>query len=281
MDVVGLDHLDSSLQAWHLPDNLSHTGVRVVFSVEDSSRSSADRDGDDTTDDDHSRLPGGPWVPHLDAGLLGAVGEVVVPGAHVVVRAEVGHLHEATVEVGSGSVEHHAVLEVLLYGTCIVVVLGEERAVVEAVGLTDVRHEEAGIGVLEEGGLGVGDGVVLRHIGDLHDVGAVSGGPALSSIASGVGVTPSPLEMNEVVLLHFEVSGDKVVLGGGVGLHDVSSLSTNVQVVDRGAVGYASRAGDDAEHVAAVLEDTTGLRGVEGESEVDSGMLNSRILSNG
>lgn len=167
----------------------------VALGVEHCTSSGADRDRDHTRHHDHRRLPRGPGVLHLDASLLRAVGKVVVPRAHVVVRADVGHLHEPAVEVGSGSgVEHHAVLVVLLHVGRISTVLREEGGVVEAVDLVEVRHERAGIGVLEEADLAVGDGVVLRHVGDLNDVGAVGRGLAFSCVARWVGIAPSPLD---------------------------------------------------------------------------------------
>lgn len=247
----------------------------VLVSVEDGGSSSSNTNTGNTTNDDGSGLPGGPGVLDDDGSLLGAVGEVVVTGAHVVVVSKVGHLDESSVEIGSGGrVELVAVLVVLLYLSGIVVVLGVKVTHVEAVNLIDHGHTGADSDVLEESiaavEIGVLHGVVAGHVSNLDDVVAVSGGLSLTSVTSGVGVATSPLEVDVVVLVDLEVSGDEVVLSGGVALHDVSSLSTDVQVVDLGSGGDSAGTGDDAEHVAAVLEDTSGLSSVQSEGEVVS-----------
>jgi hypothetical protein len=82
--------------------------------------------------------------------------------------------------------------------------------------------------------------------------------------------------VDEVMLIHLEVSGHEVILGGGIGLHDISSLTTNVQVVNLGTGCDTSGTGDNAEHEAAVLEGTASLRGVEGEGEVEPRVLHKK-----
>lgn len=79
--------------------------------------------------------------------------------------------------------------------------------------------------------------------------------------------------MNVIALGNFEEGGNKVVLGGGVGLDDVSSLSTHVQVVDLGVAGDAIGTGANAEHVATILEHTTGLLSIDGDGEVHALVL--------
>jgi len=80
-----------------------------------------------------------------------------------------------------------------------------------------------------------------------------------------------------------EESWDVIVLGSGVGLDDVSTLSLDVEVVDTGGVGNSSGAGNDVEHVSSVLEGTSELGGIDGELDgvsilADHGVfLNRRV----
>jgi len=68
----------------------------------------------------------------------------------------------------------------------------------------------------------------------LDDVGSVRSTGTLTGITFIVGVATSPLDMDQVDLTDLECRGDEVVLDGWVGLDDVSTLSTNVQVDDLG-----------------------------------------------
>lgn len=76
--------------------------------------------------------------------------------------------------------------------------------------------------------------------------------------------------MNEVILVNLEESGDEIVLSGGEGLDNVSSLATDVQVVDLGVLGHSLGARGNTEHVATVLEGTASLGSEEGKGEVSA-----------
>jgi len=77
-----------------------------------------------------------------------------------------------------------------------------------------------------------------------------------------------------------EVSGDKVVLGGGVGLHNVSSLSSDIQVKDSLKSGETSRSWSNVEYVRSILEGSSELSGIKSQSQVQSVLSNSGILMN-
>ena len=77
------------------------------------------------------------------------------------------------------------------------------------------------------------------------------------------------------------MSWDKVILGCRVGLHNIPSLSTNIEIVDLGTGGHSVRAGSDAEHEATVLETTASLGSVDGKGDVDTRGLNIGVILNG
>jgi hypothetical protein len=116
------------------------------------------------------------------------------------------------------------------------------------------------------------------EVSDLSHVGSVSSCSSFSGISSGVSVTSSPLEVDVVSSTSSEEGGDKVVLGGGVGLHNVSSLSSNVQVEDSLKRGDSLGSGSDVEHVRSVLEGSSELRSINGKRDVESILGNVRIL---
>jgi len=75
-----------------------------------------------------------------------------------------------------------------------------------------------------------------------------------------------------------EVSGDKVVLSGGVGLHDVSSLSSDVEVEDSLERRDSRRSGSEMEDKRSVLEGSSELGSVDGKRDVESILSNIGVL---
>jgi len=112
----------------------------------------------------------------------------------------------------------------------------------------------------------------------LDDIGSVSLISSLSCISSGVGVTSGPLEVDVISLSHRQVIGDEVVLSGWVGLHDVSSLSSNVQVENSVGVENSRGSGSDVEHVRSILKGSSELRSVDGHGEVGTSSLEGWVL---
>jgi hypothetical protein len=79
------------------------------------------------------------------------------------------------------------------------------------------------------------------------------------------------LEVNVVTNSGKQVLWDKVVFSGRVGLDDVSSLSSNVQVEDSGKGRDSRGSWDNVEDVRSVLEGSSELSGIEGEFQFSSG----------
>lgn len=73
--------------------------------------------------------------------------------------------------------------------------------------------------------------------------------------------------MNIIALGHVELRGHKAVLQGRVHLDRIPSFPAHIQVVDCLILEWG-RAGDDAEHVATVLEDSPCLSRSYGEGKV-------------
>jgi hypothetical protein len=76
--------------------------------------------------------------------------------------------------------------------------------------------------------------------------------------------------VNEIAFSNFEESGNKVVFSGRVGLDNVASLTTHIQIVNLGVCRNTSRTRSDVEHVTAILECTSCLGCVDGQSVVHS-----------
>ncbi len=68
-------------------------------------------------------------------------------------------------------------------------------------------------------------------------------------------------------------SGSKVVLGGGISLDDVSSLSSNVDVEDTGSSLHTTGSGSNVVDVRSVLEGSSELGGIQSQ------LMRSTILS--
>mmetsp|Transcript_18139 Transcript_18139/g.70120 ORF Transcript_18139/g.70120 Transcript_18139/m.70120 type:complete len:514 (-) Transcript_18139:307-1848(-) len=232
----------------------------------------ASGDGSDGKDsgagDGDGNGPAGEQLVGHHSCLLATVREVVVPRAHVVERARAVHAEDTAVEVGSRrSVELLAVGDVLL-----VVRVGV------AVHLVNEGHAVLRLVVLEHGekvvALGVVNGLVVPRRDHLRDVAAISLARALTVVVGRVGVAASPLVVDVIAHTGVEEVGDKVVLDGGVDLHDVAALAADVHVVDLGVVVDPAGTVANVEDMRAVLERAAILVGVQSHlvnlAEVDN-----------
>lgn len=186
------------VEARDLADDLGDLGHGVALGVQDRAGCSTHAEGGHTTNHNDGCLPGLPGWLHSGGALVGSVGEVVVSGAHVVVGAWVGHLDEGSGETGASSIEDHAVLQVLVDVVNVSILVGKKLVIGLAVDLVDVGHTLTEVVVLEEdlvlGQLGLVEGVVRGHVGNLNDVATVSLGSSVTLGISVVGVTSSPLD---------------------------------------------------------------------------------------
>jgi len=164
----------------------------------------------------------------------------VVSSAHVEESSSLVHLENSSVEVVGGGIELSAVSDIFLSVSFVVSVGGEELSDGKASAgiLIESGHSNSGVGILEHNLLGVrrnpgiGDGLGIVGVNDLNKVGSISSIGSLSGVSSGVSVAASPLEVDVISDSGIEVLRDKIVLGGGVGLDNISSLSSDVQVVE-------------------------------------------------
>lgn len=210
-----------------------------------------------------------------DEGLVGSVGEVVVSGRHVVERSGSSDLDQTSVKVrGSdslgiqNSVEGSAVLSVVI--SSVVVVLS--NSVLDLlVGLALLLSQPGKVLHGREVEQGVHGGLVQRvwqvRSGlvslERQDVGSVGGLLSISVVLTiWVVVTSGPLDMDIIVALDKQTGWHEIVLGSRVGLDDVSSLSSDVQVEDTSSWSD-SGSGSDLEGVGSVLEGSSELVGVD------------------
>jgi len=237
----------------------------IKHQTSDDSRGNEGNSSDDEDSDGPVRQQG----VDIDLSSLGSVGEVVVSGRHVVESSSLVHLDETSIEVGRGGVELHAVLDVGLNVVLVVGVLGQQIGVVQTVSLSQHSHVGPEVGRIEEGSVGgnprIWGGFGISQSGELNHVGPISLGSSFSSVSGGVGVTTSPLEVDEIVGTSHEVGWHKVVLSGGISLNDVSSLSSYVEVENSLGCGNSRWSGQEVEHVRPVLEGSSELRGIGGE----------------
>jgi hypothetical protein len=116
--------------------------------------------------------------------------------------------------------------------------------------------------------------VVLSLVGDetSWDVGiwhqhwnkVVAVGAVLALTGAGWdGVASLPLEVDEIVRLDFEVGRAEIVLNCRIRLSSVASSSAHADVVDLVIIRDASRARDNLEDVASVLEGAAELSSVD------------------
>jgi len=210
---------------------------------------------------------------------VSSVGEVVVTGSHVVESSSGVHEKESSVEVLVSSVQLVAVVNV-------VISVGKSRGW-EATSLSEIgeplserlvsEHQLVWVGSDPS----VGDWHGIRQSLHLHDVGTISSVATLTSVTSGVGVTSSPLKVDVISLGDVEELRSKLVLGGGVSLDDVTTLSSNVKVVDTAGVSNSRGAGDDVEHVGTILEGTSELGGIDGKLDSVAVLGDVRIFLEG
>jgi hypothetical protein len=135
--------------------------------------------------------------------------------------------------------------------------------------LSDHRHVDSQFGGVEHRGVGSQPGIGSWERGlellDLDNVVSISSIGTLPSISCRVGITSSPLEVDVISRSNSEIIGGKVVLGGGEGLDDVSSLSSDVKVEDSVGVQNSRWSRSDVEHVRSILEGSSELGGIDGQ----------------
>lgn len=214
---------------------------------------------------------------------MSSVGEVVVSGGHVVESSGGRHFQNTAIEVWCWSTVEEGAISWI--GFFIVVGGGfkgffSNNAKGWIIDWLADSGESEGLFVTKEGWTGAGDGeesgffrtrthweiggesVVFEH----HDVRSISSGSSFTSISSRVEVTASPLEVDHVSLSDGQVVRDEIVFSGRVSLDNVSSLSSDVQVVESVARDTISRV--DVEDMGSVLEGSAELRGINGQSNV-------------
>ena len=83
-------------------------------------------------------------------------------------------------------------------------------------------------------------------------------------------IGPCPLEVDTLVLVDGQSIGHKVVLHGRICLDNVPTLSTDIEVMDGASFGISVSEGTaraELHDVGAVLEGTTKLSGVDGQTK--------------
>lgn len=241
--------------------------------VPDTTTNNSSTDETSRADGNSGQGHGGEEGGDGDGHLLRAVGEVVVSRAHEVKGTSGRRLDSTTVEQTRSGVEVLAVLRILL-------VVSSQLRIGFAASSLSGRRANGGliqltktIGHSLRDNLDVGDQVVVvvaRH-GSLlqrHQVGAIGLIETLTSVTSLVEVRTSPLEMDVIGLSDLEVVGGEIVLSGRVALHNVSTATTDSQVVDASTKRNVGRSGGDQEGVRAILESSTILVGVDSEGQV-------------
>jgi len=257
----------------------------VRSSVQHESSNSSCQDESSSSDQDESKSPWGQQGDNKQDSLLSSVREVVVSGVHVVEGSSGVHSDQTSIEIGRSGIELHAVGSVLIDGIGIVVVGSQQFLHGLASSLSEHREVESKLGGIKQGGVGVqpfsGGGERRFQIGDLDHVGSIGLISSFSGVSSGVGVTSGPLEVDVISRSDREISGDEIVLSGGVGLNDVSSLSSDVQVEDSVGHGDSSGSGSDMEHERSILEGSSELRSINGKSHVGSRSIIGGVLHDG
>lgn len=170
-------------------------------------------------------------------------------------------------------------------GSGVVVVLSQELGHGQTTSLSDQRHVESQFRSIEQDSVGVepigSGGSRSRKIGNLDHVGSIGLISAFSGVSGGVGVAAGPLEVDVISRSDREIIGDKVVLGRGIGLDDVTSLSSDVEIED--SVGGRDSGGSrsDVEDVRSVLESSSELRGIDSKGVVAILIGDGGVLSDG
>lgn len=183
--------------------------------------------------------------------------------------------NKTSIEVSVGSIEFTAVLE----GLVSILSSSFDFASSEAVGLVELRHSESESGIFEQDFSWVlGDPSISYRVRsifswDLDSIASVSSVSSFSGISGWVVITTSPLEVNVITNSGIHVLRDEVVFSGGVGLDNISSLSSNVQVEDSGKGRNSIGSLDNVEDMRSILEGSSELSGIEGEFQFSSGNI--------
>jgi len=255
----------------------------VALGIEHGTGNTSATDEEHGTSNNEAYSPVGEQRLHDQSCLLSSVGEVVVSRAHVIESASQVHLDQTTIKVrGGGSIQLHAVENVLLGSIGVIVVSGQQLRLGQAASLVQHGHVLSQPLRLEHGGM-VGQPLVSGRVRclerlELHNVASVSLVSSLTSVSSRVGVATSPLEVNVVANGNEESLGNEVVFGSRVGLDDVSSFSSDVQVVDLLSAGYSVRSASNVEDVRSVLEGSAELVGVHGQLHGQASLVQDGVL---
>jgi len=212
----------------------------VRLGIEHGSGNSGSSDKEDRSSDNDGNSPCWEERSNMKGSLLISVGEVVVSGVHVIVVTSYIGFNETSIEVVRGSIELHAISNVLLGSILVIVVSSQELSLVEATNLVEHGHSDSESWVSEEDLSRVGSDPSIsnwiggRFLRNLNKVRSISSISSFSCISSWVGITTGPLEVDVISDSGVEILGNKIVLSCRVGLDNISSLSTDVQVEDSG-----------------------------------------------
>jgi len=245
----------------------------VEFGIENSSSNCGRGGKEDRSNYNNGNSPSGKEVRYTDDSLLVSVGEVVVSGGHEVFDSSGVLLVKSSIKISGCCIEFLAVLVVILVvgiGVTVDLVQSSERV------SQRWRIEEGRISSVHE--LRVFEGG-RSIIGDLNDVASVGLVLSFSSISSGVVIATHPLEVDVISLSDFQVVGNKVIFDGWIGLDDVSSLSSDVQIVNSSVIRNSRWSFDDSERVTSVLEGSSMLSSVKGQSQVDGFNRDGGVVS--
>jgi len=250
--------------------------VRLGIEHQTSNSSRSNKEG--SSSGDKSNSPRRQQGNDVELSLLISVRELMGSGGHVVEVSSQVELNQTSIEIGLSSIQLHAVLNVLFDIVFVVVVLGQQFFIGEAVSLTQHGHSQSQSLGLEHSSVrrdpSIRSGLGGRHVRDLDDVASISLVSSFSGITSGVGVATSPLEVNVITNSGIQESRNKVHFGGGESLDDVSSLSSDVNVEDSGSVLNTTGTRSEVISVRSVLEGSSELSGINGQ------LMRSTILSN-
>src|SRR5689334_5832140 len=97
--------------------------------------------------------------------------------------------------------------------------------------------------------------MVIPGDGSLHHrVAAIRTVEAVACVVQGVSVAARPLEVDVVALLHLQTIRCEVIFHRWIHLHDVTTLTAHLQVMDGGIRGNVGRSWSDGESVGTILE---------------------------
>jgi len=251
----------------------------VALAVEHQTSNNEGTKEDNSSNDQESNGPGRQQGNDIEDTLLISVGEVVVTSAHVIVSSSGVHFDNSSIEVLVSCIEFHAILDIFLGSVGISSVLEQQLGLVKAVVLIKHGKSNSHGSVGEHNPAWVcrdpcsSNWVSRRWGSNLDNVASVSLVSSFSSISGWVLITSSPLEVNVISNSGVEIRWDKVILSGWVGLDNVSSLSSDVQVKHTGQSRDISGSLGNVENKRSVLEGSSVLTGIHGQLEVDRGIL--------